>query len=354
MATDRRAAALALSEELLTDFELGRLGGTDLVRKTSRLARLLDDQDALAWLMYEVQGYPKVTGGIGNEAFAAAQRSGRGLVDKDGMPKVFTSTVGELEAAVAACRAQLAAAADAPVNISSANPSQYVGTPDGNTRERSAVRNMIVQHQGHLDRVLGSLHAYVSDKQYELRFGAAVQTAFERVRHVVDGQIATLVPGAVSKLASAFENAASDNPEQWANAASTCRRLLKAVADELRPPGPDVNRRKMGTDQYINRLVDWIVTNSPSTTSAEVTSTELGHLGQRLDAADNAGHKGAHAEVTQYDASRFITGTYLLLGDILSLNTARPNSGDSAAEGFGVNGVSAVATTEQPESLAGE
>lgn len=50
-----------------------------------------------------------------------------------------------------------------------------------------------------------------------------------------------------------------------------------------------------------------------------MTTTEPAHLGERLDAADGAGHKGAHSEVTRYDASRLLTGTYLLLGDILTL-----------------------------------
>src|SRR6266516_3565411 len=44
-------------------------------------------------------------------------------------------------------------------------------------------------------------------------------------------------------------------------------------------------------------------------------SADLAYLGRRLDAALGAGHKGAHAEVTRFDASRFVTGTYLLLGD---------------------------------------
>jgi hypothetical protein len=45
---------------------------------------------------------------------------------------------------------------------------------------------------------------------------------------------------------------------------------------------------------------------------------DLEFLGARLDAADGAGQKGAHETVvTREEASRYITGTYLLLGDIL-------------------------------------
>jgi hypothetical protein len=56
---------------------------------------------------------------------------------------------------------------------------------------------------------------------------------------------------------------------------------------------------------------------------------DLEYLGRRLDAADAGGQKGAHDHVTQFQASRFITGTYLLLGDILRLragNVSDPTS----------------------------
>jgi hypothetical protein len=173
--------------------------------------------------------------------------------------------------------------------------------------------------QALLDRILGALHDYVAARYQELRFGAAVETAFEVVRKEVDAAIGNLVPDALPKLSAAFENATSSNPEQWANAASTCRRLLKAAADALRPPGPPVDGREMGDAQYINRLVDWIVNQVESGTVAAMIRSDLEYFGQRLDAVQNAGSKGAHAEVDRLAASRFITGTYLLLGDILRL-----------------------------------
>lgn len=167
---------------------------------------------------------------------------------------------------------------------------------------------------------MGSVHAYVADRYQELRFGSTVETAFEVVRQEVDKSIGSLVPGALPMLSAAFENAVSGNPEHWANAAGTCRRLLKAVADELRPPGPDVKGRKMGEGNYINRLIDWIQLNSDSDTAVGVATSDLAYLGNRLDAADGGGHKGAHAKVDRLEASRFITATYLVLGDILSLS----------------------------------
>ena len=75
----------------------------------------------------------------------------------------------------------------------------------------------------------------------------------------------------------------------------------------------------MDDNHFINRLIDWIRTQASSETSADLIVADLEYLGRRLDAVLDAGHKGAHAEVSRYDASRFVTGTYLLLGDILRL-----------------------------------
>jgi hypothetical protein len=306
--SSRRQAAFALAEELLSNIELGELPPVALVRKTSRLARLLDDEEASGWLRYEISGYPQKT--LDPDAWAAAERSNRVTQRDDGGPGALISPVGELQAAVQAGLAQIAASATT-----------------GNIIERNNVRSSVSQQQGVLDKVIGALHDYVAGRYEELRFGAAVETAFEVVRKEVDATITDLVPDALPKLSAAFESATSSNPEHWANAASTCRRLLKAAADALRPPGPHVDGHPMGEEQYINRLVEWIGKQAQSKTAAAMIRSDLEYLGQRLDAVQKAGSKGAHAEVDRFAASRFITGTYLLLGDILRL---RAPSGSSS------------------------
>jgi hypothetical protein len=56
--TSRRAEALVLSDELLADIELARLSPPQIARKAYRLARLLDDEDAMGWLHFEVTVTP--------------------------------------------------------------------------------------------------------------------------------------------------------------------------------------------------------------------------------------------------------------------------------------------------------
>jgi hypothetical protein len=317
----RRAEALELADQLLSDIELSRIAPAEMARKTFRLARLLDDQEAMAWLRHEVHGYtleqPQNTFAPGG--WDAAVRSNRVEVARDGKTSAPSASLGELQAEVDGCKIQLAAASDASVSLHSANPYQHVTAPQGNTLERRAIRQYASSRQAVIDRVVGALFTYVVERHHELRFGAAVETAFETVRAEVDARISLLVAEAPGMLAAAFENAASDNPEHWASAAATCRRLLKAAADALRPPGDSVNGRPMTDARYINRLVDWIVNQGDSDTANKTIIADLEYLGRRLDAVDGAGHKGAHDNVEKFDAARFLTGTYLTLGDVLRL-----------------------------------
>lgn len=325
--SSRHEDALNLAEELLADFELSRLSRTAWIAKAGRLARLLDDSDAISWLRYETVGYPH--DGLDAAAAAAAKRSHRDSDTTDDGTKYWTGSIARLEASIEASQLQLRAATDADVAITSANPSQYVMGPTSNQRERGALRNYIGDTASIIAAVCGSVFDYVSDRYYELRFGAAAETAFETVRVQVDATIARLVPNGMQMLSAAFENVASDNPEHWANAAATCRRLLKSVADALQPPSAPIDGRPMGNEQYINRLIHWIKQHEPSGTLGQVTTSELEHFGKRIDAIQDAGSKGTHDAVSRQQAARIITGTYLLVGDILAL---APDAVESAVE----------------------
>lgn len=314
-ARTRRDDALLLAEDLLSDIELARIEPMAAIRKASRLARLLDDADAMAWLSYETTGYPEKT--LDVAASDAARRSQR-MKETDEGPRADCTLIGELAVTVKAAETELA------TDSGGTSSSDYaVVVENAKAQRRNALIRTMRENQGILDRVVGAVHQYVADRYQELRFGSAVETAFTVIRQEVDGKIAALIPDALPMLSAAFENASSDNQEHWQSAAGTCRRLLMTAADRLRPPGPDVEGRKMGKGHYVNRLVDWIVNQATSETAADMVVADLEYLGRRLDAADGAGQKGAHVgdkPVTRVEASRFVTGTYLVLGDILGLS----------------------------------
>jgi len=301
-----------LAEQLLDDIELSKISPTDIVRKASRLARLADDTEAMLWLSYEVSGYPDGKS-IGSEPWSAAIRSNRVHLNQDGKNVATISGIGQLVAMIDSAKTQLV----------SKSSQLYL---------QNSIRKEIIETQGFLDKVIGSIHTYVSNKYQELRFGAAVETIFESIRDQVDSNLAQIAPTALPILSTALENLAGDNPIQWNNAAKGCRDLIKAVADSLHPPGKPVNGIKMTDSAYINRLVDWIKNNLGSKTTSEVIICDLEDLGKRLDAFTKSGNKGTHSNVTKQQASRYVVGTYLLLGDILYLRHEKFINNDEKTE----------------------
>ena len=150
----RRAEALALAEELLSDIELSAIAPIDVARKASRLARLLDDTDAMAWLRCEVGGYSNLDP---DETAAATRSQSHGRPEPENPagtkgPSFFTGSLGQLAVGIEASKARLSAA-DTPI-------------------ERKVVVESISQQQGILDAVVGAIHSYVADRYQELRFGS--------------------------------------------------------------------------------------------------------------------------------------------------------------------------------------
>lgn len=305
----KREEALKLAEELLADIELKRLGSMDITRKASRLARLTDDVDAMSWLSFEVAGYPQGARTLETDASDAGERSNRNYLDDVKETRFRIAGIGELEVGIETTKLQLTSKA----TTSTLNES---------------LKKDLMKDQGLVDRIIGSIYVFVTTKYQELRFGNEVEAVFETIRIDVDSNIAKLVPDALPLLSTALENSRDANPIQWANAAKACRDILKATADALRPPGPATKKGVEMTDaRYVNRLMDWIERHTKSKSSRNLYASDLHDLGTRLDAVTTGGHKGAHTqELTKQQASRLIIGTYMLLGDILSLAEEVPDT----------------------------
>jgi AbiTii len=171
-AVTRRQEALRLADELLRNIELAEIGASDIARKASRLARLLDDQEAMQWLGFEVSGYPALPSTLDEAAVTAATRSHR--ESSTGM--FFTASLGSLQAELDGAHSQLAAAS----GFINGDYAAYVE----NTRrdERHRLRAIIGSRQALIDKIVGAIHQYAAERYQELRFGAAVESAFEVVR----------------------------------------------------------------------------------------------------------------------------------------------------------------------------
>ena len=292
MQKDRLAEALALSDQILQNLELAEIPLAAVCLKAARLARLLNDTDRVT-----------LAGTRSKEAAEAEDR-------------------------MATSRLRLAAAQDRPISISSANPSQYVMPPAGNLIERNQIEKYLVHHRQLVEDIREDIYRYVLGVNYELRFSSVPLQVFEGTRLGVDAALAKLVPDAVGKFVSVFDNLRSKNSEDWSNAVHSCRRILSAVADSLYPPASDGTpvvsssgkKIQVGPDHYINRLMMYVEQHATSSRFKDIVGAQLHYLGHRLDALYEAANKGTHAEIQGVkEAERYIVYTYLLIGDLLSL-----------------------------------
>jgi len=323
--------ATSLSEEILADMEYSHISLEGTLLKCSRLARLLNDQDAMEWLRQELGGFDKdpKSGGFTSAARKAALRSGRKNAPEQPsknadqkLPTVNPSTVARLESQVSTLGEQLKVAFDP--SFSSSSQSVINPTPPSNEQERFQLSNTIATDRDLLQRIRNSVHSYVVSCNYSLKFGAITQDIFARTRERVDTELAARCPAAAQRFMSAYEGLQSSNSVDWSNAVHSCRRVLKDLADSLFPATDAPIERGgnpigLSTDKYVNRLMCYVEDQHGSETYSAVVGSTLEFIGDRLHALVDAGNKGTHNEVEKDEAERYIIYTYLVVGDLLAL-----------------------------------
>lgn len=284
-------------------------------------------------MSYEAGGYPTTLEGVDPETWRLAGIAGRRFEEVNSTTKkrseyVFTESIAALESQVGLTETALSAARDPDVSLSSSNPHQYIGPGIGNTVER----NLIRQSANTASKKLASRRAFIYQfalrRHYELKYSGIASDAFERIRERVDSLIGKVVPESIQKVSAIQENLNSENPEDWSNAVHSCRRLLQDLADALFPATEAIRtvnsdgktKVKLGKEQYINRLMTFIEDRSSSTRFVDIVGSHLRFIGDRLDSVFAAAQKGSHNTVLKNEADRYVVYTYLIVGDILSLD----------------------------------
>lgn len=326
--------ALALSEEILRNIELNEIPLTNIALKASRLARLLNDFGTQKTMEYEAAGYPRNLEGLPPDVWNLAVQAGRNFLwenpaTKETKEYVYIESISELEEELRVSQTALIAAKDSDASVSSANPIQYVFGPTSNAVERSGIRQQSINAAKRLANSRTIIYRYVMGRYQELAYSGIAGDIFTRIRSRVDTSIGKSVPEAVQRLSAVYKNLQSDNPEDWSNAVHSCRRILEDLADAIYPPCEDkvkiVNGKettiKMGKgNTYTNRIIAFVEDHATSEKFSQIVGSNIMFLGDRLDSAFEASHKGTHTTiVSKEEADRYVVYTYLLVGDILSL-----------------------------------
>lgn len=332
MNNERIKECTGLSSDILKNFELSEIPVSNIILKCLRLCRLLGDEDGVLLFTYESSGYPNEPDGMSPDSWRISKIAGRRYFakekDKSGKVKNIEyaklTLIAEMEELIASQKIRLSSSQDPNVSLSSANPNQVVFAPQGNTNERNGIVSSIRESQKWIQRITGCLYNYILKIYNKLSYGNIIEDTFTKSRLLTNDKLATMCPQSISKFVSVYENMDSDNPEDWANAVHSCRRILVDLAGALYPPRQEPvvfngKEIKVGEDQYINRLVQFIAGKARSKTYRDVVGADLSSIGKRLDAINDAVCKGTHTEISKDEASRYIIHTYLLISDIVAL-----------------------------------
>lgn len=323
--------ALITCEKVLDGIEDATITTSSALLQCLKIARLLNDQDAILWLQYEYGGYPKNKEGyVENEAWHIAYENGRGYL-KEGKEYVFLELSSELEEKIVA---QHRAVNNFTTQGASVSGEYAFGAMNNLTSSvASSTSNMvssIALCEKRLSILKSKYYDYALKKQIEISFGNVASSIFYEYREQVDNYFSELSKNTILKLQAIEDKINSDNPELYSQALTTCRRLFENTANELFGKYyPEYKERMFKTksgkeidvsgDHYKNKLsavIEKLENKSPEKT---IVGSNIIYLFDWIDNLSNLQCKGVHSDVTKQDAERCIIQTYICLGDILKL-----------------------------------
>lgn len=321
----RRAEAVSVARELVASLEDDSAPIERTLMKAQRLARLLRDPYAQAWLDHEMRGYPDDFD-LREQLGPCVQYAYRFLPDS----RVYTTSLPELEAQAAATFAVLNKLQAPTIGTTAANHTEAAATVaviNKMVEQIAVARNQYSSFATTFARMKSHVYRYAADTLVALEFGDKAQDIFDIARDTADEFIRSKAPKATQQLLAAEERMADGDGESLSSALTSCRRVLSTVADAVYPPS-DVPRmhggkpRKVGPEQYLNRLLAFVEDRASSASTSDILTSQLSHLASRLDAVYAKACKGVHDDVTEDEARLVLVQTYLLIAEVARFDAA--------------------------------
>lgn len=324
--------ALETCEKILTGVELGTLTTSAMLMLCLRVARLTNDSDVIEWLQYENSGYPKDKEGyILLDAWNCGWEHGRGSYNSKKEKVIFSDLAYELEGRI---EAKKSAINNFSTNGASVSGDYALLAMNSLTNSVSKSTGTLLKNIAEDERKLFLLKSryydYASKKHIELSFSNTTADCFYNYREKVDIYFSKLAPETISKLRAIDDKINSENPEQYSQALTTCRRLFESVAEELFDKNfPDYQSKTYKTksgkeidvsgDHYLNKLSAVIEKLQDKSPNKCLVGSNIIYMLDWITNLNNLQCKGVHEEITKEDAMQCIIHTYICLGDILSL-----------------------------------
>ena len=327
---------LSLVKEALCDVESANIPLSSIIRKCNRIARLRNDFINLWWLEWEMIN-------VGDENLSAeiVKKIAPHLTKKEKIQHIdnflkrwgnerkcdkignnfmiehdknyINNGVGEIEIEIRKI----------------GNAATESLSPQSRDMFKNATDALASSYEVVLERIRGRVHSFLSETEKQLLFGQINADIFESNRQYVDLKLGELNPEVISQFVSVYRRLQEKDPESYAQAATSCRRIIKSLADALYPPSDksircaDNKDRILSDDKYINRLRQYVHEQTPHSRSSELLLADVELLGKKIEKLYDLTCKGAHAEISEFEINQCVIQTYLMAGDILRISENR-------------------------------
>lgn len=296
MGDDLTSHRIGLARELLDDIEYSRLCPEGLLRKASRLARLVSAPDVGAWLRFELEGYDC------NEPLAVQymDRATRWIDERNHIG--WTEPLAEICADIAA-REQEAQRLD-PLSPFAAVLCRL-----------EDLRNSISNLSSIRSRVFSVLHDFVAKTYHELAFSGIAESIFEKHKTEIDILLRDTAGDALQRIPAIYERLAAGDREAVSHALDTCRRVMDGFVDAVYPPGDCTTddegiKHPITKGNQVNRIRAYLDNHCSSKSRRERLWKTFQMVRERASA-------GVHADVTLNEARSLFLQMYLNIGEIL-------------------------------------
>lgn len=127
-----------------------------------------------------------------------------------------------------------------------------------------------------------------------------------------------------NKLQKATQFANSENTEDHSLLLTSIRRVIVAVADYLYPSVEqpvicsDGKERKLGNEQYLNRLHEYLKSHFSKSSANELLMAELEYLSVFVRKLNDIASKGVHTNVSYTEARQGLVGLYMFLFNLMT------------------------------------
>jgi hypothetical protein len=173
------------------------------------------------------------------------------------------------------------------------------------------------------DRIKTRCLNYAIRVERQLQAQSKSQNFLEQIQNEVNNYFKAHSEDLYTKLQKAAQLVDSNDSEDHSLLLTQVRRAIKASADFFYPPAADPvlcydgKERKLGEEQYLNRLQEFLMTRFPESTSRDLIKAELGHLDTLARRLNDIASKGVHADVSPQEAKQGLLGLYMFLYNVV-------------------------------------